>query len=231
MMAAIAHQHRGQTEPEYQTSKFRRLVDEPVDREEAEMTPAAFEIIGRAHELCGHPPARACAEPVADAGIPASGLRAISTPDAAAQLEVSIPERREAVRNLTAEDCSTREIADIVGVSHVTVADDVKNLTPLDAVAALAADDSILTVEKAQRDDGHQCPSLEQVATKILRSQIRAGELVREMEARGEFEDIGVTCLVDGADETDEPPVDWKEVAEAAWHSESWAKAAKEYRR
>jgi hypothetical protein len=58
-------------------------------------------------------------------------------------VRMSIEDRREAVRNLTAEDYSTREIADIVGVSHVTVADDVKNLTPIDAVAALAADGKI----------------------------------------------------------------------------------------
>ena len=42
----------------------------------------------------------------------------------------TIPDRREAVRNLTDEGHSAREIADIVGVSHDTTARDVRNLTP-----------------------------------------------------------------------------------------------------
>jgi hypothetical protein len=43
---------------------------------------------------------------------------------------------RKAVRNLTADGHSAREIADIVGVSHDTAARDVRNLTAVDAVAA-----------------------------------------------------------------------------------------------
>lgn len=44
-------------------------------------------------------------------------------------IKLAIPERREAVKELTASGDSTRDVAEIVGVSHVTVADDVKNLT------------------------------------------------------------------------------------------------------
>jgi hypothetical protein len=44
-------------------------------------------------------------------------------------IRMSIPDRRAAVRELTAEGGSTREVAEIVGVSHETVADDVRNLT------------------------------------------------------------------------------------------------------
>jgi hypothetical protein len=73
-------------------------------------------------------------------------------------------------------------------------------------------------------------------AVKILGAQIRAAALVREMAERGEFSDLGVTetCLVElrlSDDETDEPPVDWKEVAQAAWHDEGWKDAAVEYRK
>jgi DNA-binding NarL/FixJ family response regulator len=58
-------------------------------------------------------------------------------------VRMSIEDRREAVRNLTANGHSAREIADIVGVSHDTAARDVRNLTPVDTVAALAADNKI----------------------------------------------------------------------------------------
>ena len=37
--------------------------------------------------------------------------------------------RREAVKNLTDEGLSTREIADVIGTSHQTVANTVKDLT------------------------------------------------------------------------------------------------------
>lgn len=46
---------------------------------------------------------------------------------------MTISRRREAVRNLTDEGHSAREIADIVGVSHDTTARDVRNLTPAHA--------------------------------------------------------------------------------------------------
>jgi hypothetical protein len=45
-------------------------------------------------------------------------------------VKLSIPDRREAVRNLTDEGHSAREIAEIVGVSPDTAARDVRNLTP-----------------------------------------------------------------------------------------------------
>jgi hypothetical protein len=48
----------------------------------------------------------------------------------------SVPDRREAVRNLTAEEYSTREIGKILGVSHETVASDVRNLTASDTRTA-----------------------------------------------------------------------------------------------
>jgi N6-adenosine-specific RNA methylase IME4 len=44
-------------------------------------------------------------------------------------IKLSIPDRREAVKELTADGDSTRDVAEIVGVSHATVAEDVKNLT------------------------------------------------------------------------------------------------------
>jgi N6-adenosine-specific RNA methylase IME4 len=66
-------------------------------------------------------------------------------------VRMSLAERREAVKNLTADGLSTREAAEIIGMSHVTVADDVKSLTPLDTVTVLAADDSIRNIIEAER--------------------------------------------------------------------------------
>ena len=67
-------------------------------------------------------------------------------------VKMTAVERAKAVKNLTDENYSSREIADIVGVSHVTVASDVKNLTahkkPLDAVAALAIDNPNVAKER-----------------------------------------------------------------------------------
>jgi len=65
---------------------------------------------------------------------------------------MSIEERREAVKNLTDEGHSVREIAGIIGVSHGTVGNDVQKLTPpepLDAVAALAASNPATTTLEA----------------------------------------------------------------------------------
>ena len=44
-------------------------------------------------------------------------------------VRMQVEERREAVKNLTDDGLSLREIAEVTGVSHQTVANDVKNLT------------------------------------------------------------------------------------------------------
>lgn len=44
-------------------------------------------------------------------------------------IKLSIPDRQEAVKDLTAEGHGLREVGDILGVSHQTVANDVKDLT------------------------------------------------------------------------------------------------------
>lgn len=44
-------------------------------------------------------------------------------------IRLAIPERKEAALELTAEGMSTREIGDVLGVSHETAAADVRNLT------------------------------------------------------------------------------------------------------
>ncbi len=55
-------------------------------------------------------------------------------------VKLSIEERHGAVKELTDEGLSVRKIGEITGVSHQTVANDVKKLTPepVDAIAALA---------------------------------------------------------------------------------------------
>lgn len=65
------------------------------------------------------------------------------SPQRTSSVKLSIEERHGAVKELTDEGFSARKIADVVGVSHVTVAGDVKKLTPpppepLDTLAALA---------------------------------------------------------------------------------------------
>jgi N6-adenosine-specific RNA methylase IME4/predicted transcriptional regulator len=68
-------------------------------------------------------------------------------------IKLSIAERREAVKNLTEDGYSTREMADILGVSHQTVANTVNNLTPLDAVATLAAEETVQRIIKREERD------------------------------------------------------------------------------
>ena len=66
----------------------------------------------------------------------------------------SVGERREIVANATAEGHSAHEIAEFIGVSHDTVSRDVANATPIDAVAALAADDKIRReISRAAKED------------------------------------------------------------------------------
>jgi hypothetical protein len=127
--------------------------DAPIDPAEDPMPEAAFQAIQRAHEICGHPPAR-----------------------------------------------------------------------------------------ESQRGDSAQAPSLTGCliahATKILRSQIRAGELLREMK----LSDLGASL---GDDETDEvipiklgfapaydlvPVTYWQQVTADAWNAKRWKDAATDYR-
>jgi hypothetical protein len=122
-----------------------------------------------------------------------------------------------------------------------------------DPAEAEMSEAAFAVIQRAHELCGHPAaveltaePDLIAHATKILGAMIFAGKLVREMRQRGEFEDVGVICPVDGDDATDEvelthlcqltpasagtePPVDWKEVAEAAWRDEGWALAATEY--
>ena len=47
-------------------------------------------------------------------------------------IRMAVPERREAVSNLTADGDRLREVAEILGISHVTVARDVSELNSCD---------------------------------------------------------------------------------------------------
>lgn len=94
-------------------------------------------------------------------------------------MRLSIPERREAVAELAADGMSQREIGDVLGVTQMTVSRDlsvtnvtdaqpapsennglhvptVANVTPLDTVATLAADESLRAeaVRKGLRPPG-----------------------------------------------------------------------------
>jgi N6-adenosine-specific RNA methylase IME4 len=95
-------------------------------------------------------------------------------------VKMSIAERREVVRNLTAEDYSAREIAEIVGVSHDTAATDVRNLTTIDAVAVLAADDAVQKQIAAETDKA------DKIAARIAKrngQQIEDGCTVEDLRA------------------------------------------------
>lgn len=64
-------------------------------------------------------------------------------------VRMSIPDRREAVAELSKDGHSIREIAEITGAKKSTVGNDVQFWTAVDAVAALAADDSTRATAKA----------------------------------------------------------------------------------
>jgi hypothetical protein len=108
----------------------------PADPAEAEMPEADFRVIQRATELCERAPVRELtAEP--------DCLITHATKILGAQIRAFqlLAERREAVTNLTADGHSTREVGEILGVSNATVSRDVTNVTAIDAVAVLAADE------------------------------------------------------------------------------------------
>jgi hypothetical protein len=67
-------------------------------------------------------------------------------------IKMSIPERREAVRDLTEEGHSAREIAEIVGVSPDTAARDVRNLTPKPDVPPVVDQER----RRAEEDERHR---------------------------------------------------------------------------
>ena len=66
-------------------------------------------------------------------------------------VRMSIPERAEAAGELSSSGHGVREIGEILGVSKSQAATDVQNWTALNAVAALAADDSIRTEIDAEK--------------------------------------------------------------------------------
>ena len=69
-------------------------------------------------------------------------------------VRMSVTDRREAVAELSQKGHSVREIAEITGASKSAVGRDVPNGTPLDAVAALAADDKIRReISRAAKED------------------------------------------------------------------------------
>jgi hypothetical protein len=90
-----------------------------------------------------------------------------------------------------------------------------------------------LPAELDEQRNSQNCelPALTRIALKILRSQIRAGELVREMKLSdlGDDETDEVEFLVTEGSREPSSRCDWQQVAQAAWHDEGWARAAKEY--
>ncbi len=96
-------------------------------------------------------------------------------------VRMQVPDRRNAVKELTDEGFSTRKIAEVVGVSHVTVADDVKKLTEPVAVAVDLETEAKAKTRKqrdlkaaAKRDDRAK---REAAAENVAAPDIRHGSL------------------------------------------------------
>jgi N6-adenosine-specific RNA methylase IME4 len=95
-------------------------------------------------------------------------------------VRMSVTERLEVVRNLTEENYSAREIAEVVGVSNWTVSNDVRNLTPIDAVAAIAANDA---VQKQITAEAEKSKKTAQRLAKRNGQQIEDGCTVEDLHA------------------------------------------------
>jgi hypothetical protein len=124
----------------------------------------------------------------------------------------------------------------------------------IEHVHQLCGHPAAVEFEAAKRTHVSDLKLLEQHAIKILSAQIRAGQLVRSMKQRGDF-DLEVSDLVETKSKKfldlsalvetdcegshccepslvdDETDTDWAEVAQNAWHDESWKVAAANYHR
>jgi N6-adenosine-specific RNA methylase IME4 len=65
-------------------------------------------------------------------------------------IKLSVDERREAAHELSSSGHGVREVGEILGISKSQAAEDVRNWTPLDAVATLAADEKVVRAIKAE---------------------------------------------------------------------------------
>jgi N6-adenosine-specific RNA methylase IME4 len=95
-------------------------------------------------------------------------------------VRMSVADARKAVTELSQEGHSIREIAEITGISKSAVGRAVPNGTPLDAVAALAADDAVQKQIKAEAD------KTDKVAQRLAKrngQQIEDGCTVEDLHA------------------------------------------------
>jgi transposase len=89
-------------------------------------------------------------------------------------IKMSIPERRDAVQNLTAEGHSVRETAEILGVSHGTINNDVQFWTP---------------GEETQADE----PSAEGMTTREIGEVLGVGKVQQPATLRNRLSQVGQT--------------------------------------
>lgn len=100
-------------------------------------------------------------------------------------VKLSIEERHGAVKELTADGMSARKIAEVIGVSHATAANDVKKLTPPDPVADIATlTTDALDIQAAKDKQAKRAERDQAIAQRRAEQEQQAREQIAASESR-----------------------------------------------